>query len=273
MLSRFRRSTLIVVFASCLLASFPSVTLANHSWGGYHWARSQNPVNLTLGDNVSNLWDSYLATASSDWSASSVLNTTVVPGQAKGRNCRPDTGRIEVCNSSYGNNGWLGIAQIWVSGLHITKGSTRMNDTYMSTPPYNTAPWRRLVMCQEVGHVFGLDHQDENFNNGNLGTCMDYTNDPDGPPSNEHPNQHDYDELEDIYAHLDAPSGALATPEPPAMNDIEMTGPGQWGRLVKQSHDGHTAIYEADFGGGHKIFTFVIWADDDGRGPANRERD
>ncbi len=33
-------------------------------------------------------------------------------------------------------------------------------------------------MCQEIGHDFGLDHQDENFNNPNLGTCMDYTNDP-----------------------------------------------------------------------------------------------
>jgi hypothetical protein len=40
-------------------------------------------------------------------------------------------------------------------------------------------------MCQEVGHTFGLDHQDENFNNTNLGTCMDYTNDP---STNQHPN-------------------------------------------------------------------------------------
>lgn len=37
---------------------------------------------------------------------------------------------------------------------------------------------RCLVTCQEVGHTFGLDHRDENFDNGNLGTCMDYTNDP-----------------------------------------------------------------------------------------------
>ena len=55
-------------------------------------------------------------------------------------------------------------------------------------------------MCQEVGHTLGLDHQDENFDNPNLGTCMDYTSDP---GTNQHPNQHDYDELEAIYAHLD----------------------------------------------------------------------
>jgi hypothetical protein len=58
-------------------------------------------------------------------------------------------------------------------------------------------------MCQEIAHDFGLDHQDENFNNPNLGTCMDYTSDPDGPPSNEHPNQHDYDQLESSYSHVD----------------------------------------------------------------------
>jgi hypothetical protein len=51
-------------------------------------------------------------------------------------------------------------------------------------------------MCQEVGHTFRLDHQDEKFNNVNLGTCMDYTSDPDGSLngelSNLHPNAHDY---------------------------------------------------------------------------------
>jgi hypothetical protein len=275
MLKSLRRCHLAVVLASLMIAAFPSVTLANHSWNGYHWARTTNPVTIRLGNNLTGTWGSYLQTAASDWNASSVLQTPVVAGQAKSRNCRPDTGHVEVCNSTYGNNGWLGIAQIWVSGKHITKGSTKMNDTYMSVPPYNTAPWHRLVMCQEVGHIFGLDHQDEDFDNGNLGTCMDYTDDPDGPPSNEHPNQHDYDELEEIYAHLDAPAAAQpaesahAAP-PPAMNDIELTGPEQWGRLVKQSRDGHTAVFEADFGAGHKVFTFVIWADGEGRSGRGR---
>lgn len=272
MLKHFRRSPLAAALASLLVASFPSVTLADHAWNGYHWARSGNPLALTLGDNVSSTWDSVLGTASSDWSLSIVLNTSVVTGQAKGRNCRPDTGRIEVCAAAYGNNGWLGVAQIWVNGDHITKGSAKMNDTYMAVPPYNTTAWRRLVMCQEVGHTFGLDHQDENFGNGNLGTCMDYTNDPDGPPSNEHPNQHDYDQLEEIYAHNDASNARQSAP-PPAMDDVELTGPAQWGRLVKRAHDGHTAIYEADFGGGNKIFTFVIWANGDGNSRTNREKD
>jgi hypothetical protein len=129
---------------------------ANHSWGCYHWAGS-NPRVLTFGDNVTSNWDSYLTTAEQDWEQSTVLSTSVVAGQANSKNCRPGTGKIEVCNSTYGNNGWLGIAQIWVSGCHITKGSSKVNDTYFNQPQYNTPAWRRLVMCQEIAHDFGLD--------------------------------------------------------------------------------------------------------------------
>src|SRR3990170_3861695 len=180
---------------------------ANHSLGNYHWARTANPFTLAVGDNVSSAWDSYLNTAISDWSASTVLNLAKVAGGTRPRNCKATTGRIEVCNDTYGNNGWLGVARISVSGSHITSGTTKLNDTYFNTVTYNTPAWRRLVMCQEIGHDFGLDHQDENFSNQNLGTCMDYTNDPDGGgaygQSNERPNGHDYDQLITIYRHVD----------------------------------------------------------------------
>src|SRR3990172_1838685 len=79
---------------------------AGHSWGGYHWARTSNPFTLKVGDNVSSSWDAYLATTSSDWSASTVLDTTIVGGSANPKNCRPTSGRVEVCNATYGNNGW-----------------------------------------------------------------------------------------------------------------------------------------------------------------------
>ena len=249
-----------------------SVAHADHSWTDssgrpYHWARTDNPFTLKLGDNVSNAWDSHLATASSDWSQSQVLNTTIVPGGTRSKPCKPTAGRIEVCNERYGNNGWLGIAQIWISGDHITQAITKTNDTYFSTGKYNTPAWRQFVMCQEIGHTFGLDHQDENFDNPNLGSCMDYTSDP---QSNEHPDSHDYRQLETIYGHLDSTTTASqASPRdaaPPAMNEIDFEGPGQWGKLVRSTDGGRLQRYELDFGGGHKIFTFVIWADEEDRG-------
>ncbi len=245
-----------------LLASDAPRIEANNSWGGYHWARTANPFNLKLGDNVSSAWDSYLATTSSDWSVSTVLDTTIVAGGAgTPRLCRATTGRVEVCNTTYGNNGWLGVASIWVSGLHITKGTVKLNDTYFNTSKYNTPPWRNLVSCQEVGHTFGLDHQDENFTNANLGTCMDYTSNPSGPPSNEHPNVHDYDELVTIYTHLDSTTTVdAAVTAKGAKDDIPGDGPADWGRPVGRDGDGRANRFERDLGNGQKKLTHVLWA-------------
>lgn len=251
--SKLIAAVLLFIAAIFFGAFYPSETYATHSWGGYHWARTANPFTLKLGDNVSGVWDSILSTTSSDWTLSSVLDTTIVAGGTKARSCRPTLGRDEVCNSKYGDNGWLGLAQIWVSGLHIVQGVTKVNDTYFNTPTYNSTAWRNLVMCQEVGHTLGLAHQDENFNNSNLGSCMDYTSDPD---SNQHPNKHDYDELELIYAHLDT-SSTLSRTLFPSQGNFE--NPSEWGRLVKKQ--GRVAVFERDFGLGNKLFTFVIYAD------------
>lgn len=199
-----RRIAIVGALVAVALSMLVTPAGANHSWGGYHWARTANPFTLKVGDNVGSAWDAYLTEAIADWSKSSVLDLTIATGGSNPKNCRPTAGRLEICNSKYGNTGWLGIAQIWLTGGHISQAITKLNDTYFQSSTYNTPAWRRLVMCQEIAHDFGLDHQDENFNNGNLGSCMDYTNDPDGPPSNEHPNQHDYDQLVTIYSHLDS---------------------------------------------------------------------
>lgn len=251
------KKLLILAFASVLFLSSRSLVSANHSWGGYHWARTANPFALKLGDNLNSTWDPFLVTTSADWSVSSVLDTAIVPGGGT-KNCRPTGGRVEVCNSKYGNNGWLGVAQIWASGLHITQGVTKMNDTYFNKATYNKPEWRNLVMCQEVGHTLGLDHQDEIFDNSNLGTCMDYTN---NPLDNQHPNLHDYEELEIIYAHLDSITTLSQTLNRNLAKEIALANldePKEWGKLVKGNRQ--VAVFERDFGGGQRVFTFVVWA-------------
>ena len=258
----FRRRSLAVALATLALGA-ASTASATHSWGGYHWARTSNPFTVKLGNNVASAWTSFLNTASSDWSASDVLNTTVVGGLANSRNCKATAGRVEVCNSTYGNNGWLGIASISITGgTHITQGSVRLNDTYFNTPQYNSPAWRALVACQEIGHTFGLDHQDENFNNANLGTCMDYTSDP---TTNQHPNKHDYDELDIIYKHLDTSTTVGQGAAGSFAREIDQDDRRTWGQLVKQQ--GRTSIYEVDHGHGAKTVTFVIWATEAGGRP------
>jgi hypothetical protein len=171
-----KRTARLVCVALLLGVGFTTSSSATHSWGGYHWARTSNPFNIKVGDNVGAAWDAYLDKAVKDWNGPTVLSLTKVAGSTSHKNCRPKAGRIEVCADRYGATGWLGIAQIWVSGKHITQATTKLNDTYFNTATYNKAEWRQLVVCQEIAHDFGLDHQDEAFNNANLGSCMDYTN-------------------------------------------------------------------------------------------------
>ncbi len=247
------------------------ITTEAHKWGDYHWARGANPFTLKVGDNVTSAWDSYLQTTSTDWSADRYGNpvrTSLVAGGTNPKNCRARNGRVEVCNSTYGSNGWLGVASIWLNGSHISQATTKLNDTYFNTSTYNKPAWRNLVMCQEVGHDFGLGHQDEDFKNANLDTCMDYTNSPD---SNQHPNQHDYDLLALIYGH-DHPSTTIGQTSASDENEPG-NGPPAWGREISRSADGQESIFEKDLGNGKKKLTHVLWtlekaAQHQGGGPA-----
>ena len=222
---------------------------ATHSWGGYHWARTANPFTLRVGDNVSAAWDGYLRTAATDWSkdtAGNPVNLNIVAGATKPRSCRVQTGHIEVCAARYGYNGWLGIASIWItSDLHIVKGTAKMNDTYYSLPQYDTPIWRGVVMCQEIGHTFGLDHQDES--GADLHTCMDYADDPDA--DNTHPNRHDYEELALIYGHVDSTTTIAAAPR----GDAAST------HVVSTKWINHSTIVKR-FADGSRLIRFIVWA-------------
>ena len=107
---------------------------------------------------------------------------------------------IRICNLAYGKNGWVGLAGISIdAGGHIFTGYTKLNDTYFSLDFYNNDPWKQSVICQELGHDVGLDHQDEDFYNTSLNSCMDYSYTP-----SLWPNSHDFQQLEKIYGHTDS---------------------------------------------------------------------
>jgi hypothetical protein len=235
------------------LATFSAVPAsANHSWNGYHWARTSNPFTLKLGDNVSGTWDNHLATVSSDWSKSTVLDTTIVAGGTNPKPCKATSGRVEVCSASYGNTGWLGVAQIWITGgTHITQGVVKNNDYYFgsSTYQYNNEAEKLHVICQEVGHTLGLDHQ--STSGASLNTCMDYYhNTSNSDTKSTHPNQHDYDELATIYAHHDS-SSTVGSPSAGFLPEaVPSFAPAT--RL-------NDSTYVDDLGGGRKLVTYVIW--------------
>src|SRR5215217_1991972 len=231
------------------------ITAENHSWNGYHWARKSNPFTLKLLDRLQSGWHTYLTTTSTNWNKSTVLDTTISPTNQTGRKCPYVQGKVQVCDYTYGNNGWLGVASIYISGSHITQGVVKMNDTYFNTSKYTTSAWRNLVMCQEVGHTLCLDHQDETFDNGNLNTCMDYTNSPD---SNQHPNTHDYYQLTTIYQHPDSSTTLAQTAD--TSNDPG-NSPRQWGKEIWREENGRASVFEKklDNGGEKKQLKHVLW--------------
>ena len=198
---------LVVIAGLCAIAAtaLGGSASANHSWGKYHWARTSNPFSLVLGDNTTRPWSAMLGTASSQWNTSTVLRTSVQRDNRDRSACPPVQGKVEVCNYDYGNTGWLGVAQIWIyrGGSHIAQGVVELNDYYFSgaggaSYAYNNSAEQQHVVCQEVGHTFGLDHQDTS--GASLDTCMDYWhNTSSSDTRSTTPNAGDYGELTCIY--------------------------------------------------------------------------
>ncbi len=257
MLKRFA-----LVLAATALGSLSLVTPAEatHSWSSYHWASTSNPFTLKVGNNVTSAWTTEFATSNTDWSKSTALDLAEVAGGTTARRCRAVAGTVQVCNAAYGNTGWLGLASISITGgTHITQGTAKMNDTYFSTAQYNNPNEKLHVMCQEVGHTFGLGHTSEDGSSQD--TCMDYFSNTGANASSTlstHPNQHDYDQLASMYAHLDSTSTVAASTSassPSVGNDRA-----SWGREVHRSANGRESTFERDFGGGNRVVTHVTWA-------------
>jgi hypothetical protein len=198
-----RRTAQSILVGLCAAAAFGGVVLADHSWGNYHWARMTSSFDLTIVNSTTDDWDGYVNRAVSDWSDSKKLNMVQTVGSTSDRDrrqCRGPEGGVRICNLAYGNTGWLGVAGISIDvNGHIVTGYTKLNDTYFTQSFYNQPNWKQSVTCQELGHNIGLDHQDENFNNTSLFSCMDYQN-----PPYEYPNAHDYEQLDTIYGHTDS---------------------------------------------------------------------
>lgn len=259
-----RRLVAVPVLVLAVQALAPTAG-ATHAWTDeasglvYHWARA-SAFELQLLDSVSSAWDANLTTASVDWSQSAVVDTRIVPGNPRAaKTCAATAGKVQVCNYTYGRNGWLGIAEIWTdSAAHILQGRVKLNDTYFNSAQYRDPAWKNLVMCQEVGHTLGLDHQDEAFDNANLGTCMDYTN---YPGANQHPNADDYTELSNIYAHTSDATTSVATAQAAGRLAADVHSQGDWGRAIRNDANGRPVLFARVLSGDVTHFTWVTWAE------------
>jgi hypothetical protein len=254
-------ATVFAAFFAVII--FPFGSSANHSWGTYHWARTSNPFKLKIGNNLSSNWVSHFRTSNTDWSKSTVLDLVEVAGTAN-RRCSMVAGTVQVCNGTYGSNGWLGLASINITGGdHITQGTAKMNDTYFNSATYNNPNEKLHVMCQEVGHTFGLGHTSEDGSSQN--TCMDYFSNTGANATNTtstHPNAHDYALLESKYAHLDTTTTVSASTAAVAASEEVTDNPNSWGRLMSQSANGRSSTYEREHHNGSRTITHVFWTEE-----------
>jgi hypothetical protein len=244
-----RNLALAALAAAIAVGSFAAQ--ASHSWGNYHWARTTSSFNLQTLDSTVNggtnaNWPALLGIAVNEWSQSNSLNLVLSSYDKSSngrRKCSAVPGKIRVCNQAYGKNGWLGLASINIdANSHITQGTAKMNDSYayVYAGDVNEA---RHVMCQEVGHTFGLGHTSEDGTSQN--TCMDYSS----SPTSVSPNSHDYQQLTTIYQHLDSYNTYSTTSAVTPAEANSMAGEVPMGHLVHRGYFEETWVAPDNKGG------------------------
>jgi len=274
-----RHRFLVLALVLTLLVSVP--LFASHGWTNYHWPRSTAEASIKIYRSLTvttySNWPDHLQKAvygdpsnpnsanRRGWNDSTVLALSIVSSATDSTtryNCSPSTGTIRVCNYGYGSNGWAGLAQVWpdASG-HIQRANTKVNDTYLGSGANN--PWRRHVMCQEVGHDFGLGHTSENGSSQN--TCMDYyrnTSSTDWTSTG--PNQHDFDQLRTQHHAALSPADtfteSLRAGGP--YEDDDMNAPWSWGTPIEWDPEGQPVTFLLDRSPepGDEVITYVTWA-------------
>ena len=222
-LGRFAKGVLatapVIGLAAALTVATPSDARAGHQWMsqsgsvGYHLKRVDvDPLVLRVQDNHDFYvgeaytvdWPAIFQTVIADWSESDQISPTVIGGYGglyldlsavnKGKT------HIKSYNGYYGDTGWLGIAFISIGDFegHIRSGEAYVNEFYIEDfywpdggsqyTGFNEPDEWQGVMCQEIGHEFGLDHTDGD-------TCM---NTGAREPMNDTPNDHDAEQLTEM---------------------------------------------------------------------------
>lgn len=152
-------------------------------------------LSLQIVNALDENWQTEFNSAIADWEGGTPDSLTLTVERVEvDHTCTSVEGKMVVCNANFGDTGWLGINEILsYEGGFVISSVAKMNEFYLKNAEY---PKRQFTMCHEIGHGFGLPHTDENFNNVDLGNCMDYTNQPE---NNMRPDASNYIRLADLY--------------------------------------------------------------------------
>jgi hypothetical protein len=162
-----------------------TVASADHTWSGYHW--SSDNLSPTVVDKTSSPLYGVPASVA-EWSG---LGAPIQPALT-------DASKGDITVTEGFSPFWLGLARIRVEGGHITKGEVKLNTRLLQS--YGPAVADQ-VLCQEIGHVLGLDHNRDGPTGGTPDdSCM---NDQGHLGEYTSPNIHDTEQLVAVYNHTD----------------------------------------------------------------------
>lgn len=172
----------IAVFCAAVFLGQPFGAWASHRWSCWKYANySINWYNGGTGDYY-NIYQEEAKTDSNAWDPYTDILLTSVSSAGT-------TDHVNAYNGYYGSTGWLGIAEIrQYTGCTVKEGRSRLNQSYLDNGSY-TRTNKKHVACQEIGHLFGLEH-----NRSSNTTCMnDYI------LTAPYPNSHDRDLINSLY--------------------------------------------------------------------------
>lgn len=158
---------------------------ANHRWGCYRYPDGAIGVWVPEGNDYTNIFMEEIFWDADSWGSSTHLALTRIPDWKMF-----DLDTVNAYWGTFGETGWLGLAIIYLysDGCTISVGQALLNLTYLDNGNYSRTN-KKHVACQEVGHLFGLDH-----NRQASDTCMNDT-----LLTAPQPNAHDRDLINSIY--------------------------------------------------------------------------
>jgi len=159
------------------------------------WPSKGKGVKLTFINALTEDWQLTFALAMADWRDNDPHSVEIFDEMgAPDPDCSAPEGKVIVCNGNYGDTKWRGALESMSDNRgKLILAEAKLNDYYLANMEKGAWQW---TMCHELGHALGLGHTDEDFENEDLGDCMDYTNHLD---ENKHPSKLNYDTLFNLY--------------------------------------------------------------------------